>query len=189
MFLVLPICCWVLALLLSDTDGWLCGVCLRPERPSPEHNLMNGASFSQSWALFCFLLAVWTRRQGSSPLRDQDFSCQQSFCSAAPAVFFLSSVCLFSCLLLKKGNNKKNRHIFPSEVSSLRLWYNKEIHKHKENSGHWIRKKIFFNKINSILTVYYSSALLVVWWKPLFLHIGKKYGILLQFRWKRNLSG
>lgn len=34
-FLALIICCWVLALLLSDTDGWVCGVCLHPGRPTP----------------------------------------------------------------------------------------------------------------------------------------------------------
>lgn len=105
-------CWWVLALLLSDTDGWVCGVCLQPGRPTPKHNLMNGTSSRQSWALFCSLPAVWTPRRGSSQLRDEVFTCQQSlfFCSLFAwqllLCFVFPSPRLFPWLSLGKKKGK-----------------------------------------------------------------------------------
>lgn len=108
----------MLVLLLSDTDGWVCSVCLHPGRPTPEHNLMNGTSSHQSRALFCSLPAVWFPRRGSSQLRDEVFTCQQSplflflFCFLFPLLhlFSLSLFCPFHWQsTLEKRRGKKKR--------------------------------------------------------------------------------
>lgn len=107
----------MLVLLLSDTDGWVCSVCLHPGRPTPEHNLMNGTSSHQSRALFCSLPAVWFPRRGSSQLRDEVFTCQQSplflfFLFFVPSFSFVFPLFILSVSLAiyfgkKKGEKKR----------------------------------------------------------------------------------
>lgn len=119
-FLALIICCWVLALLLSDTDGWVCGVCLHPGRPTPraqsnEWNIISSITAfvllspsclnsetriisTEAWGFY--LSAVLFFLGGCFFF----FLCSL-FCMAAPALFcspHLQFVCFPGCPLGKK---------------------------------------------------------------------------------------
>lgn len=123
-FLALIICCWVLALLLSDTDGWVCGVCLHPGRPTPraQSNEWNIISSITAFVLLSPSCLNSETRIISTEARGFYLSAVlfflggcfffflcSLFCMAAPALFcspHLQFVCFPGCPLGKKKNLK-----------------------------------------------------------------------------------